>query len=103
MNPSRISLIFGISGWVFGLVIFALIQASGTAATRNPLLEYTPLLCGCILPTLWVVGAMLGANHAMSFARANQRVPRSGVAGLVLNLIGLAATMVFMLLNLIAA
>ena len=61
MNLTRLSLIFAGAGWVFGLIIFALIQLSGVTEFHSALLQVTPLLCGCILPTLWIVGAMLGA------------------------------------------
>jgi hypothetical protein len=103
MNPSRISLIFAGAGWAFGLLIFALIQLSGFTDLHSAVLQYTQLLCGCILPAIWIVGAMIGGNHAMSFARANERVPKLSIAALLLNLLGLAATMVFVLLNLLAA
>jgi hypothetical protein len=101
MNLTRLSLIFAGAGWAFGLLIFALIQLSGATDLHNALLQYTPLLCGCVLPTIWIVGTMLSGNHALAFARASERVPKSSVVALVLNLIGLAATMTFVLLTLI--
>lgn len=101
MNLTRLSLIFAGAGWAFGLLIFALIQFSGATDFHNALLQYTPLLCGCVLPTIWIVGAMMGGNHALAFARASERVPKSSVVALVLNLVGLAATMTFVLLTLI--
>lgn len=102
-DVSNLSLIFAGAGWAFGLLIFALIQFSGATELHNAVQQTTPALCGCILPIVWVVGVVAGMNNALSFARAGSRVPRSSIAGLLLCLLGLAATMTYMLLTLIAA
>jgi hypothetical protein len=103
MSLNRLSLIFAGAGWAFGVLIFALIQLSGATDFHNAMLQFTPLLCGCVLPTLWIVGAMLSGNHALALARAQEQVPKSSVVALSLNLLGLAVTLIYMLLTLIAA
>lgn len=92
-----------ITGWAAGLILFALIQWPGDTAFHNAMLQATPLACGVLLPIFWIIGIVLGMNNAMNFVRANERVPKVSVAGLLLCLLGLATTLIYMLLALIAS
>jgi hypothetical protein len=92
-----------ITGWAAGLILFALIQWPGDTTFHDAMLQATPLACGVLLPIFWIIGITLGTNNALSFVRANGRVPRMSVAGLLLCLLGLAVTLIYMLLSLIAA
>lgn len=102
MNPSRTSLLMALTGWAAGLILFALIQWPADTAFHNAMLQATPLTCGVLLPLFWVAGIIIGVNNAMALVRTNNAVPRASLAGLLLCLLGLAATLIYMLLTLLA-
>lgn len=98
----RTSLFMALTGWAAGLILFVLIQWPGDTAFHNAVQQATPLSCSVLLPLFWVIGIVVGANNAMSYVRVNERVPRASIAGLLLCLLGLATTLVYMLLTLLA-
>jgi hypothetical protein len=102
MNPVRTSLLMAITGWAAGLILFALIQWPGDTAFHAAIQQATPFTCGLLLPLFWVAGIIIGMNNAMTLARANNHVPRASLAGLLLCLLGLATTLIYMLLTLLA-
>lgn len=102
-SSTRTSLLMAITGWAAGLILFLLIQWPGDTAFHAAMLQATPLTCGLLLPLFWITGVIIGINNAMAFVRANDRVPRASLAGLLLCLLGLAATLIYMLLTLLAA
>lgn len=95
----RLGLIFAGVGWAFGLLLFALIQSTGNTGAMQ---AAVPLLCSCGLPAWFIAGTVIAANHALTFARNSERVPRASIAGLLLNLLGFATTLVYSLLTLLA-
>ena len=103
MNTSRAALLIAITGWVAGLILFVLIQWPGDTAFHNTVQQAAPLTCSVLLPLFWIIGILVGMNNAMASVRANERVQRVSIAGLLLNLLGLAATLVYVLLTLLAA
>ena len=99
ISATRLSIIFAGGGWAFGLLLLVLIQSTGNPGVVQ---AYVPLLCNCGLPAWFIAGAAIAANHALAFARNSERVPRASIAGLLLNLLGFATTLVYSLLTLLA-
>ena len=106
MNPARVSLIFAIVGWtlvLLNLVFTIALTPTSSLESQLTLIQITPVLFYCLLPTIWIVGATLSAKHVLTLARTNERVPKLSVVALLLNLFGLATILIFLLLTLMIA